>query len=250
MDQATFRRASAAAQGVLRVSQPNLMVDGWFGTYSMNAYKSAKSEIRVDVDVVLRALGTDVDSLQNFAKSLKSEAANMAAESSEVWISQVEAYALVDRAASQLGVGEFAESLKSFLDIEAKRVVRDGKVFYNVLSRSGSFRGLFQMGSPAWTDSIANARAKGIDIPSYEDGWNVARWNVLAGVAYAAGHIRRMKADRVPITVGTLYTAHNQGYAGAKSYFRTGNLPYPKQSQAALALMATGRKDVGNTAFV
>lgn len=57
MDATIIRRATAAAQTILRESRPDLIIDGKPGEFTISAYRSAPQEQREAVDSVMIALG-------------------------------------------------------------------------------------------------------------------------------------------------------------------------------------------------
>jgi len=74
MDVTAARRASAAAQTILRESNPSLVIDGKFGSFTKATYDKADARTRADVDGVVRALGfpAGVESLYSQYKVAKS----------------------------------------------------------------------------------------------------------------------------------------------------------------------------------
>lgn len=57
MDAATLRRATGAAQAVLREADPTMVIDGKPGTFTLKVYKDASPQLREAVDRLVIALG-------------------------------------------------------------------------------------------------------------------------------------------------------------------------------------------------
>lgn len=57
VDIAKLRRATAAAQAILKEVEPTLIVDGKPGTFTFNAYQRAPSDLKQTVDSIMMALG-------------------------------------------------------------------------------------------------------------------------------------------------------------------------------------------------
>lgn len=84
------------------------------------------------------------------------------------------------------------------------------------LATRGSYRGLFQMGSPAWADATAVAAEKGIDIGEYRSSWQNPLQNSRAAAAYQIALSRQVTAAgwRAQLSEGQKYLAHQQGAGG------------------------------------
>lgn len=252
MDQATFIRNSAAAQGIIKLAKPSLVVDGWFGTYTKRAYDQLSLNDKSGVDATLRALGTSADELFETSRLLKDPGRDADGGDNARWLSEVEAYALVKRACLLFNRPDLEGVLSPFVKLESvQRRAQDGRLFFDTRSgERGLYKGLMQMGEPAWVDAMARLSKIGYPLDPFRKGWADPKQNITAGVAYAIVNIEKMTRDRIPVTTATVYTAHNQGYGGLKTYLRTGSLMYPDQSRPALQLMAQSRKDAKSSAFV
>lgn len=236
-----YTEAVNVAQSVLRQSDPKLIVDGYWGTYTRGAYDKAPFAIQARVKAVLAAMGApSPDDLTEMHRRLKSagdanlisrRAASRAlrgdvAKTAESTVGKIKSSLITKAEALQL-INEAVRILNNpivtvdllamKLDLEAAKVSQGGVVYYNTqaINRLG-YRGLFQFSADgaSWEQA-----SKVIELPSFEgpNGWRNAFYNTLAAGAYAisnANELRR-KGYRGPMTYNILYLAHNQGPTGA-----------------------------------
>ena len=209
------RTATKLAQRILSSVDNTLQEDGWWGTFTNSVYLRASSETQSAVKTVLSAAGTSPEQLLASSRAVSVNASAMGAG----WIAQDYAWSLVDRAAAKAG-GD-ASLLRRFLDLEANKMQKDGKIYYDArsISKNGLFRGLFQMGMPAWSD----AQRKLPEVGSYTnvfDPWS----NALAAATYAKINMvyAREKGYRGEFSPEVLYAMHNQGAGGFMKLMKDG----------------------------
>lgn len=101
-----YEQSVSAAQAILRLERPDLLIDGRWGTFTQTAYANASMQTRMKVDTVVRALtnGT-TEGLTSFRKSQESAIATGAAQGKQNWaaIFVAEVVPAVKRAAQKAG---------------------------------------------------------------------------------------------------------------------------------------------------
>lgn len=129
-------------------------------------------------------------------------------------------------------------------------VLKNGQFQVNYINDLG-YRGLTQMGKPAWTDALDAARELGIKLPSLEAGALDAQSNVLAAALYVyknKGYLRtRFGKSREFVESASddiLYGMHVQGPQGFKNYLQTGKV-LGDQSKKAVATLASAKAELG-----
>lgn len=78
----TQRRATSAAQAILREVEPGLIVDGRAGSYTRSVYDRADAEMREAIDKIVKALGAS-DMAQLFTEYANGKAAAVATGDSQ-----------------------------------------------------------------------------------------------------------------------------------------------------------------------
>lgn len=106
-------------------------------------------------------------------------------------------------------------TLTNKLPIEAPRV-RGGFNPSGKGGHRGVYRGLYQFdpAGNAWAVAANTARRFGQDLGPFATNWRSADRNTSAAGAYAAHNANELRKEGIPITVETLYAAHQQGAAG------------------------------------
>lgn len=236
----TRRDATILAQRVLAQSDPQLVVDGWWGTFTNGVYATAEPAVKQAVDVILLAAGTNAELLLSATRTLTS-AGDAAGDG---WIPIEQAEALIDRAV-QMDGGD-AELMRRFLRVEAAKRTVNGTLMVNAKSvaPNGFYRGLYQMGVDAW----AEAKKRVEDLDNYLSAFD-AWQNTRAANAYikVVQDQARAKGYKGVFTPEVLYALHNQGAGGFMSLMkdrqRTKN--YRVQSAEARGLIDSALQQNG-----
>lgn len=187
--------AVRVAQGILKVEEPNIVMDGVWGNLTQQAWR--RSSLQGAILAAVKAIAPKVD-VPNLGKARM--IGSMSAEVERA----------ITYAAEQFG--EPLAAMVSKAEIESN---------FNPRAENGSYAGLYQMSREAWSDARDEAARRGIRIPAYEAGKFNPKWNALAGAAYR-GVLRRQLTSHGytgEIDDAVLYLAHQQGAAGfAKLY--------------------------------
>lgn len=224
----TKREAVMAAQRLLRVA-----ADGKWGPITDTTYLAADAATQRTIDQVLIDAGLTVASIRSFQVS--GGDARKTEQRKHSWIPAQQIGQWVRKAASAVGMDQYADALIGFLHKEARSRVIDGTVYYDPQSQNGSSRGLMQMQSAAWTD----ARKVDPTLPTYDYVFDPAV-NIRAGVAYAKWNLPGLLKRKVSISADTLYLAHNQGLGFFDTPSRVTN--YAGQSAEVQALIDRFRR--------
>lgn len=214
MDAAIARAATRAGQTVLRSSGSRIAVDGRWGRYTQQAYVSASATTRYDVDEATTKYGPEYTPANLFANFSSS---STKASPEPNWIHEDKANAIVERAAAVAGVS--AAAMKGMLALEPTVRYFGGQKYYDSMSRSGSFKGLFQMGEAAWKTASRMNRA----LPTFAQGVYDPYTNALAAsfLLKANAIELRRRGVKTDITAEIAYAMHNQGVGGFLSYLKT-----------------------------
>lgn len=144
------RSVVIAAQKLLSAVNPRLVADGWWGTFTNAAYLKAPPNTRQAVDALLAQYNSSAGQLLAATRTAR---VRENSTPGAVWISVDLAHSLIDRYSPATGFSPVV--FRQFLDLEAaRRKAPSGEIEYNAASVSpnGLFRGLYQMGAPAWSD--------------------------------------------------------------------------------------------------
>lgn len=218
--------ATRAAQAVLRAAEPKLVVDGWWGSFTNDVFTRASSDVQDAVRRVVATSGSSPEALFVATRKEKGLTQKLGAN----WISAEKADALAERAANEFKID--SSIMKKFLRLEAERKSVNGTTFFNAssTSRSGAFRGLYQMGAAAWTDVMPSI---GADFTKVYDPWI----NTRAATAYVVKNFAALRklGFKGQETAEVAYAAHNQGAGGFMQILKTGRKGpnFSNQSRAA-----------------
>lgn len=130
-------------------------------------------------------------------------------------------------------------TLVNKLPIEAPRV-RGG---FNPSGKGGyrgAYRGLYQFdpAGNAWATATNAARRFGQDLGPFATNWRIADRNTSAAGAYAAHNAAELRKAGIPVTVETLYAAHQQGAAGFVKMVKNSRGLVGKQSGQSKGVIA------------
>lgn len=235
----TRRDAVRKAQVILKSTRNDLVADGLWGPKTDSAYVQSPQETKVTVETSLARDGFAIMAIrQRFAATGK-------------WIAEPDALLVADRASDKVGLR--LSYLRMILQIEpqVRKNPANGQKEYNIesISPNGLYRGLFQMGAPAWED----ARAVMPEIGSYDVNWRDPFLNAVAAAAFAKsniGYSRQIYNMKGDLSDQVLYAMHNQGHTfirsamtGGKGYY------YDGQSQTAKSILADASKELRNSKF-
>lgn len=202
------RDAVRGAQRQLQVSDPKLVVDGWWGGHTERTYTAAPSAVQKAAEKAIVDAGYTLAGVRM---------ANVGQKGT--WITHDKAASLAERAARMAGIDPSITLF--YLNFEPAVRVINGQKEYNVeaLSPNGLYRGLFQVGDLAWID----ARAVFPEIGSIEN-WRDPWLNALAAAGFAKRNIAysRDKNYHGPFTPEIMYAMHNQGHTFISSARRGG----------------------------
>lgn len=237
----TSKEVVQAVQHLLRLTDPKLVADGWWGTRTNAAYAATDSGTRSLVDRVLQQNGVSPDQLLQETRVVTRDASLQGPG----WIPEDKVNAIVLRVATEVGLPP--DLLMKFVEIEAAQKVVNGTRMFNAESLSpgnGTYKGLFQMGRAAWTD--VQRRVK--DFPGFEL-WKDPYINALAGAHYAKVNMATARSSGYtgPFTAQVLYAMHNQGVGGFMRLLRerkvNGNVT--NQSRQAQAIIRSAAQQAG-----
>lgn len=249
------------AQVILKRSKPDLKTDGYWGTFTNDAYANAPASDRMRVDAVLQAHGVSATFL--FARSRrlklsrdesyilgKAEAraergqitmnANESAKSvsSDGWISVADMAGVLSRVSSATGIQ--TSVLQTFLELEQGAPKAKG---YNAqIVNSLGYSGLFQFDRKGEAWAVAS---RIIALPPFNPNWKDPYYNTLAAAAYLLANtktIRRL-GYKGPVTGNIAYLMHNQGAGGAYKIISGQGVTAGKQSGAANKVIAMARQE-------
>jgi len=199
--------ATRVAQAILSRTSPTIIADGWWGKFTNDTFLAADAATQSVVRSVLQASRQTPESL--FAAT-RSKTVTASAVGDE-WLDQDYCYSLCDRAATMVGID--LAVMRKFLLLEAARRSSNGKTYFNSksVSPNGLYRGLFQMGAPAWAD----VQKVDSNVGSYSNVFDP--WlNSLAAARYVKLNMNYALQNgyKGQFTPEVLYTMHNQGAGG------------------------------------
>lgn len=185
--------AVQAAQRILATTQPELVADGKWGTFTHAAYARADAKQRDEVDLVLRKM-VNLRPSELIAR----RAAQKVSTGSSVATGSVDD--ALTYASNESGVPKFI--LAGFAKIESGN---------NPLAVNGNSRGLMQMQPRAWK----HAQQMLPSLPDYDQVFNAVQ-NARAGAQYIKVNQRALQSLGYsgPLTPAVLYMAHQQGATG------------------------------------
>jgi hypothetical protein len=227
--------AVKAAQRLLISAWPKTQVDGIWGSKTESVYQSSKAGLKEQVADTLREFGQTVESVRSKQVTEMIEDAKESVDApTKSWLSQAEAYEITRAAASEFGVD--GSVMLKFLNLEAETRSGSSGKEYNAQSVAPNklFRGLFQMGRPAWSD------VRGQIGVGYDKVFDPVA-NARAAAAYINANMRfaRSKGYNGQFTAEVLYAMHNQGAGGFMRLIRErkANSNTRNQSRAAQAVI-------------
>jgi len=240
------------AQRMLRAEFPSLVVDGKWGQATQRAFDLSTAPLHREVIIAVTNAGESLNDIQDAAKTTKVSRLPVRAAvpvkkpslPSSQWISEGDVMQIISTQSSTTGVS--ASLMKRFLDLEARKQTVNGVVAYDTksVSPNGMYRGLFQMGSAAWSD----ARATDSGVSSYGDVFD-AKANTRAAMAYVKANMRFAKAKGYTgeFTPEVLYAMHNQGAGGFIKLLRdkVAGKNVQNQSASAQSLIRTAAQQNG-----
>lgn len=235
-----YSLGTRASQTILQIVDPNMVVDGRWGSYTQRVFSQASAEIKETVARVLRTVsGSTPADMQAFRVVEKMTAASSSSMSGNVmldarYVSSATMSDIIKRVSGVTNVA--SDVLQKFLDLEAAKKTINGVVYYDALAvNSGGYSGLFQFDDAG--GSWSRARAFSSALPPWSDAaWKDPYLSTLAAACYL-----RMNTFAIakfgykgPITPNIAYLMHNQGAMGAYRII-TGRMgPDGKQSGPAL----------------
>lgn len=240
MDPKVATKATRAAQALLKEHSP-IVVDGRWGSFTENAYRSANGGVQGAVQAITRSFGPEYtpEAIRDFVRSQKRVAISQVGAD---WLPADKARAIVERAAFTVGIE--AAALLDFLNLEPSRKVVNGVTYYNVKSQNGPYKGLFQFNGDAWKSAASVAP----QIGPFSNVFDPVA-NSLAAAAYAkfnANVVRKTYGYNGPFTGEVYYTMHNQGAGGFIRILRGGKVAGVQSRDAVVRLArATGRTNIG-----
>lgn len=226
------RDAVRGAQRQLQVSNPQLVPDGWWGQHTESTYTAAPSVVQKAAEKAVVDAGYTLAGVRM---------ANVGQKGT--WITHDKAASLAERAARMAGIDPAITLF--YLNFEPAVRVINGQKEYNVesLSPNGLYRGLFQVGTPAWTD----ARAVFPEIGGPEN-WKDPWLNALAAAGFAKRNIayaKELHNYNGPFTPEVMYAMHNQGHTFISSAQRGGMGKFAEsQSASAKTILRTAAQTV------
>lgn len=252
-------RVTAQAQLML-----GIVVDGVWGPETTSAYRMADASLRGRIDAVLareqlsaysvqrvttsvrrpsvpfKSMNTStkpsvspaVSSKEAFERVRKSAPVGSVANRLIGWYSEEQLRPVLSAATAGLPHATLDRMIRK-LKLEAAKVSIAGVTYYNARSVNGRYRGLFQMGTAAWSD-VQNKLGY-----TYDAVFDPAI-NARAAALYIENNVRvaRAKGYTGPITDSVVYTMHNQGVGGFLRILNGGSVQ-GKQSQPAMDVIAS-----------
>jgi len=209
------------AQLLMRDSTPALRADGKWGPRTEKAFQGSPATTQQTIATVAQDNGHNLDTIrQNALDLLRAQGGT--------WITETQAIAIADRASAIVGIP--SEYLRWMLNREPEIRVVNGvrEVRVDSISPGKTYKGLFQVGSAAWTDAKKIAGV-GSEIGSFDQNWRNPDLNALAAAAFARvnmGYARDIYKYRGPFSPELIYALHNQGI-GFIGYVKAGTMgPY------------------------
>lgn len=251
---------------ILKSVTPGLRTDGYWGTFTNNAYANAPVSVQMKVDAVLTAHGLTAKSLYERSRRLKlsrdkayiagkaearAERGQITANSDEIrkqtstdgWISVAGMDDVIRRVSSASGVSTAV--LQQFLELEQGAPKARG---YNAkIVNSLGYRGLFQFDRKGEAWAVAS---RIIALPPFNPNWQDPYYNTLAAAAYLLANtktIRRL-GYKGPVTGNIAYLMHNQGAVGAFKIISGQGATAGTQSGAANNVIAMARREASGYA--
>jgi len=257
--------AAAAGQAIIASKSPTVrnkngelvtfLIDGRWGSTTQRAYADLKVGDRMAVDAVVAAAGTTVNALTTAWNKQRWAGNDLAVRTAGAEVKLTDLTAELVRQLQLRGVSDYQHlavlASPKLLELEAG--IRAGSVSPVVVNPTTSASGPFQYILGTW-----NAYSRGVaGAKQYKDRAAIQAatvraepgspgdWRVATAVHANAlvDTLNLLKRNGVPITVGTMYTIHNQGAPTGLSYLK-GKIGFSKltnlagQSPAARDLIA------------
>lgn len=248
------RSATRVAQALMSERGANLAADGYWGSFTNNAFIKSAPGTKAIIRSILRDFDGGYTPESLFLGTRKDpEAKRIAAEERKALdkgplpMSSIPASVLADskdvrsivvRVAKEYGMSE--ASLIAFAKIESNFNAK-------AISPSGRHFGVMQMSKAAWADALEQQKRLGKPTSgSFETGKFNAEANVRAGAAYIGANRRFLDSEGYtgPWDVPHWYLAHQQGFRGLATIHKLAKGGSLTQGQAkfAKADMATNMK--------
>lgn len=213
--------STAQIQTLLREEFPDIVVDGIYGPRTSKAVKLASPALRARIDDVNR---------------------RSQGKAGETWLSPAELSAVIRNVAADTGVRE--SYLRLLAELEPRRRIINGEVHVDAYSVNGPYKGLGQMGKPAWTD----AAALDPTIGQYVTNWYKPYESLRAAARFL--QVNKRYIQRKYGYVGEVsdelgYAMHNQGHTVFKRIIDGKAIQFPAQSKKALAVIESARREYG-----
>lgn len=197
--------AISAIQSVLRLSTPELLVDGDWGPRTTNAFKSAGAVVRRAAESVATTFDLNLDAL-------------MRTKPEGIWITEAIALQYADRASKMAGLP--IEWLRWMLRREPETKVENGVRYYRAdsISPGGSYKGLFQIGKPGWMD--ARQERMFSHLGDFDRNWSNPELSAQAAAGLARrnqSYAKVIHGYKGPFNAQIIYAMHNQGHTFLRS---------------------------------
>lgn len=212
-----------------------LIADGWWGARTESVFQRSEPDVQGEVTSFALVNGYQLDALRLPAAIAASRGR---------WVPRDKVVSLAERAAALMEIP--VEWLLFMVEQEPRKRIVLGVKEYDAesIAPSGLYRGLYQLGQPAWTDASRVVQELG----RFEDNWRDPWLSTLAAAAFAKvnmGYARSIHGFDGPFTSELIYAMHNQGHSFLSSA-RAGGLGRwaDGQSPSARAVLAAAASQV------
>jgi len=226
------------AQAFIGAFQPELRVDGYWGSYTQTAYDALSKDAKSQLDRILANVGQSVAAIRammgnlgsNTRGYLREEARNVRGNR----VTYAELNELIDRAIAEVGWPYGKSAVQELVSLEAARVPGG---FNAAAVNSLGYTGLGQFGRSTWEGLTKNPVIAG-KIGSFSEGAKDPYKNLLATLYLGMENAKYLKSRGVTkIGSRELYALHQQGPANGLAMLRGSKQALGKQSATSLAFI-------------
>lgn len=238
--------AIKVAQSFMSAFKPDLKTDGYWGSYTEQAYNDLSSSAKSQLDRLLANVGQSVAAIRVMMKSLGTATRNYLRDEARSIrgnrVTYAEVNDLIDRAIVETGWPYGKRAIQELITLEAAKVPGG---FDAAAVNSLGYTGLGQFGKSTWDGLLKDPTIAG-KIGSFADNAKDPYKNILATMYLGMQNGKYLSSKGFRnISSRELYALHQQGPANGVAMLRGSPRALGKQSAVSLAFI-TGKSGAPN----